>query len=434
MTRNASIIAVTSGKGGVGKTHISANLGILLAKQSRRTCIIDADHGLANLNLILGIPPINHPSNLFEPNCDLQKVMIHSDLGIDILPSASGISSLSENMEPCREQIQALINRLRTNYDVIIIDTAAGISDSVKHYLEVADHVLLTITSEPTSLTDAFGLIRKMKSVQPFYNIIINRVSNAASATSVYKRFASAVRKYIGAQVGAIGYISEDSFVAAAVLSQTPVVNYSPNCLATQCLKRISRTLSRKILEDVSSNQQAQIKHKPPAEIKSKKNKLKHEKQTPDHLNGLGTETWDKKELLKEQVIEALPASPTFIKNNVEVDPFETWLSQLNQYFNQEGGTEKTRQFRKRRLIDALGKLCDQDPKLLADLESLVVSSSVKNAESILEQTNLANRLARTRFVEEPVIEPSIKRRSLLNPGNRSQGVSKAFSIISKLK
>ena len=416
MIRNASIIAVTSGKGGVGKTHISANLGILLAKQSRRTCIIDADHGLANINLILGIPASRQPANLFESDFDLSSAMIHSDLGVDILPSVSGISQqstyLEANPEPSRDQIKSLLDRLKPLYDVIIVDTAAGINDSVKHYLELADHVLLVINSEPTSLTDAFGLIRKMKSVQPFYNVIINRVSAAAAATSVYKRFASAVRKYIGAQVGAIGYISEDSFVSAAVLSQTAVVNYSPNCLATQCLKRISRTLSRKIAEDVAINKVAKI----------------HQN------NNVAVQKPDREKPSIEQVIEAVPASPGFITNKDKIDPFHTWLSQLDNYFDQKTSTEKTLKYRKRKLVKSLEKFCDQDKEFLADLETLVVNSSVKSSGNILDQTNLANRLANTRFVEEPVVESGSVRQSLLGAQQQEPSVARHFSIISKHK
>ncbi|MCF6195032.1 MAG: AAA family ATPase [Kangiellaceae bacterium] len=427
MTRKASIIAVTSGKGGVGKTHISANLGILLAKQSRRTCIIDADHGLANINLILGIPASRQPVDLFDREFDLTTAMIHSDLGIDILPSASGISQqltnhegYHQNLEPNRDQISGLLERLRPMYDVIIIDTAAGISDTVKHYLELADHVLLTINSEPTSLTDAFGLIRKMKSVQPFYNVIINRVSNAAAATSVYKRFSSAVRKYIGAQVGAIGYISEDSFVSAAVLSQTAVVNYSPNCQATQCLKRISRTLSRKIAEDVASNKVSNMGIF--AKIDQNKN--------VSHL----ASSSEKEEQQVEQIIDAIPDSPGFIKAKDRVDPFHAWLSQLDNYFDKKTSTEKTLKYRKRKLVKALEQLCDGDKDFLADLETLVVNSSVKNSGNILDQTGLANRLANTRFVEEPVMEPANGRHSMLSSQGLEPSVARPFSIISKLK
>ena len=409
MTRSANIIAVTSGKGGVGKTHISANLGILLAKQGRRTCVIDADYGLANINLILGLPATNQPKNLFESDFDIESVMIKTEQGLDVLPSASGISQNSVASPPSKKQIEQLINQLKPHYDVILIDTSAGIDNTVKNYLSVSDHVLLVINSEPTSLTDGFGLIRKMKDVQPYYNVIINRVTNAAAATGIYKRFASAVRKYIGAQVGAIGYISEDSFMSAAVLSQTAVVSYSPNCLASQCLKRISRMLSRKIADE----QQQQ-------------------KTLPEKI----TETIIEEPLdVKTKVdIETsntikIPLSPSFIRTHADVDPFEAWVSQLSRFLDNKNSTNKTRTNRTKRLINEIEKVAEQDSELLAALEDIVVNISIKNSKSIMEQANIADRLAQTRFVEEP---------SLVDISNRHQqrnsGVARAFSIISKLK
>jgi len=418
MTRNASIIAVTSGKGGVGKTHISANLGVLFAKTGRRVCVIDADHGLANINLILGLPAVNQPRDLFEPNFDPTSCMIQSEHGIDVLPSASGISQSEVALPPSRIQISLLLKKLKPHYDVILIDTAAGIDEGVKNYLSLSDHALLIINSEPTSLTDAFGLVRRMKSVQPFYNVLINRVGNAATATGIYKRFAGAVRKYIGAQVGAIGYISEDSFMSAAVLSQTPVVSYSPSCLASQCLRRIVRTLCRKLVEEaennVSDDQKESVREKVAVE------------QVADAEGDLQSPEETSKET-EVTNIEEIPAIPKFIRAESEADTFESWLLQMGQFFERKTSTEKMREHRKRKLILKLEKICDQDPLFLADLESMVVRSSDKNSDSIIEQTSITERLAQTRFVEEPTIEENNRR------VNQS-GVSRAFSIISKLK
>jgi len=403
MTRNASIIAVTSGKGGVGKTHISANLGILLAKQGRRTCVIDADHGLANINLILGLPATNQPKNLFDPEFDIESVMIKTDQGLDVLPSASGISQNSEVSSPSQTQIEQLIKQLKPNYDVILIDTSAGIDNTVRNYLSVSDHVLLIINSEPTSLTDGFGLIRKMKDIQPYYNVIINRVTNAAAATGVYKRFAGAVRKYIGAQVGAIGYISEDSFMSAAVLSQKAVVSYSPSCLASQCLRRISRMLTRKLAEE-QQNQKMLVEQS-------------FEKMTNDPQDVELTNTVN------------IPKSPSFIQTDAEIEPFEDWVAQLSHFLEPKHSTDKTRANRTKRLVKELEKIAEQDDQLLAALEDIVVNSSIKNSKSIMEQANIADRLAKTRFIEEP---------SLVDISNhhrqRNSGVARAFSIISKLK
>ncbi len=446
MTRNARIIAVTSGKGGVGKTHISANLGVLFAKTGRRVCVIDADHGLANINLILGIGASNPPSGLFEPNFDPLSCMLQSEHGIDVLPSASGISEQQSELPPSQIQIGLLLKKLKPHYDVIIIDTAAGIDEGVRNYLSLADHALLVINSEPTSLTDAFGLIRRMKDVQPLYNVLINRVTNAASATTIYKRFAGAVRKYIGAQVTAIGYISEDSFMSAAVLSQTPVVSYSPSCLASQCLRRIVRTLGRTLLDaplqsasspssthsDVSSD--SSFGETSQAQSKSASEQILAE---DTESNAAEVESSQQSQPVSSQYsepqttevinVDPIPAIPKFIRNDTETETFDGWVNQINQFFDRKTSSEKIRLHRTKKLLSELEKLCDKDPKFLAELESVVVQSSERNSQAIAEQDSLADRLAQTRFVEEPTIEENNRR---VNQG----GVSRAFSIISKLK
>ncbi|MBV1908871.1 MAG: AAA family ATPase [Kangiellaceae bacterium] len=437
MTRNASIIAVTSGKGGVGKTHISANLGVLFAKTGRRVCVIDADHGLANINLILGLPASNQPRDLFEPNFDPLSCMIQTEHGMDVLPSCSGISRHGNVEPPSKVQISLMLKKLKPHYDIILVDTAAGIDEGVRNYLSLADHALLIINSEPTSLTDAFGLVRRMKEVQPFYNVVINRVSNAASATSIYKRFAGAVRKYIGAQVGAIGYISEDSFMSAAVLNQTAVVSYSPSCLASQCLRRIVRTIARKLADEAehSVEQTEGITNIP----ESKRTEFIHAEPAlkesvlhgaPKTESDVSTEQeqaeGSQREASEIIEIEDVPAIPKFIQSE-EIDTFDSWLPQMKQFFDRKTSTDRTREHRKCALMTTLGKICDTDPAFLADLEAMVVTSSDKNSDSIIEQAALADRLAKTRFVEEPTIEAN-------NNRLRVGGVSRAFSIISKLK
>jgi MinD-like ATPase involved in chromosome partitioning or flagellar assembly len=496
MTRHASVVAVTSGKGGVGKTHIAANLGIMLAKQGRRTCLIDADHGLANINLILGLVATQPPKNLFEPDCDLISVMINTDYGVDVLPSYSGISQTTIEGQPDQTQIFQLFERLKPHYDVIIVDTSAGIDRNVKNYLAAADHALLIINSEPTSLTDAFGLVRKMKNIQPFYNIIINRVSNAAAATAIYKRFAGAVRKYIGAQLGAIGYISEDSFVSAAVLSQTPVVSYSPSCLASQSIKRIARSLSKKIIEQYNNapnsaqqanqehlqtnsgetndreteigqteNEQPESNHSgstaESANTRQTYGELQHteaidesgtteplasetENQAPDTSEQLEQPSESNNEIAasnnsdilsesedmstSEPVAEeVIPSQPSFIQAGTENDPYESWLAQLSSFLLPKKATEKTRLSRKRQLIAELEMLCDEDPSLLPELESLVMKNSLKHSKSVMDQANITNRLANTRFVDEPSMSGSYSQAD-------TSVSKKVFSIISKLK
>ena len=203
MDRYATIFSIASGKGGVGKTQICANLAVSLAEMGKKVCIVDADYGLANINIVLGISA-NQSQNSYSVEEIHQQIyqysnplpfVIKTDLGIDLLPSISGLSVKSHSHKaPNESQISQMLNSMKAHYDVILIDTAAGIDIDVKNYISVADHTLVIINTEPTSLTDSFGLIRTMKNVSNSFEIIINRVSSAETATKTYRRFASAVK------------------------------------------------------------------------------------------------------------------------------------------------------------------------------------------------------------------------------------------------
>ena len=215
--RCASIISVTSGKGGVGKTQICANLAVSIAEMGNKVCIVDADHGLANINIVLGISAtqtstkqtdeaaFNQIYNLYDP----LPFVLQTNLGVDLLPAKSGLSS-NTLTQPSAIQIKNMLDSLSLSYDVILIDTAAGIDDKVKNYIAASDKTLVIINSEPTSLTDSFGLIRTMQDVSESFEIVVNRVSGANPASKIYKRFASAVKKYIGTVVP-----KKDNFYAA---------------------------------------------------------------------------------------------------------------------------------------------------------------------------------------------------------------------------
>jgi len=133
--------------------------------------------------------------------------MFKTEWGLDILPSASDISQQQPLLAPSNLQVRRLIEKLIYDYDVVLIDTVAGIDAIVQNYLDVADQALLVINSEPAFLTDGFGLVRNLRNVQTSYNIIINRIKDEKTANDIYKRFVAAVKKYIGVKVERLGYI-----------------------------------------------------------------------------------------------------------------------------------------------------------------------------------------------------------------------------------
>ncbi len=355
--RNTQIIAISSGKGGVGKSSICANLGILLADQGLNVCIVDADHGLANINIILGLPPAKVDFDIFTKPEDVLQAVQKSKFEVDILSSRSGVSretDPSQNNSPSVDnripeiaQLAVLFNELKKHYDVILIDTAAGINRAVKHYLAVADFVLLVLMPEPTSLTDGFGLVRAMKEVNNAFQVVTNRVSGAPQANNIYRRFSNAVKKFIGLDISLLGYINEDPYVPFAVLRQLPIVRHRPDCPATHSLNRLSQTIARNFSR-----------------------------------NRIQTKTVNAVEKTK-----TLPANPGFMKTSKEalITPFEKWLDQLPEFFSGFTDTRQERidrftQFRNK-LQDVVKKDADFEKGFMKFAEEVRKQKMIKDAE-----------------------------------------------------
>jgi flagellar biosynthesis protein FlhG len=350
MDRYATIFSISSGKGGVGKTQVCANLAVSLAEMGQKVCIVDADHGLANINIVLGIPA--HQSQSAYANEEIQHQLyqksnplpfvIRTNLGIDLLPSISGLNVHSNNLlSPNESQIEHMLEKLRVHYDAILIDTPAGIGANVKNYIAISDHTLVIVNTEPTSLTDSFGLVRTMQNVSNSFEVIINRVPSAVVATKVYRRFAGAVKKYIGCEVSALGYIREDTLVSAALLSQRVLLKYSPNCMASQSINR----LSIKLIEKIKS------KPKKQKEMLIKKPNISNDSKAPS-LNDVS------------------------FKGNPQI-VFDNWLEQIGQLMGSDALNSNEKDYRINQFISQLELICVKDQYFLNALESLVVSIGI---------------------------------------------------------
>ncbi|MFT6732881.1 MAG: flagellar biosynthesis protein FlhG [Polaribacter sp.] len=346
MDRYATIFSISSGKGGVGKTQVCANLAVSLAEMGQKVCIVDADHGLANINIVLGIPANQSQSafakeeiqNQLYQNANPLPFVIKTNLGVDLLPSISGLNVHSDNrLSPNESQIEQMLEKLRVHYDAILIDTPAGIGANVKNYIAISDHTLVIVNTKPTSLTDSFALIRTMQYVTNSFEVIINRVPSAAAATKVYKRFDGAVKKYIGGELSALGYIREDTLVSAALLSQRVLLKYSPNCLASQCINRLSIKLIEKI------------------------------KSTPRK---------PKKTVIKKTNIpnatEVISLNEVSFKGEPQII-FDNWLEQIGQLINSDDLNSYEKNYRVKHFISQLELICEKDQYFLNALESLVV-------------------------------------------------------------
>ena len=244
--KSAKIIAITSGKGGVGKTSLTVNTGIALARRGYKVCLFDADSNLANINIMLKVMPEHTLEHVLRGEKSISGIMIEK-LGVSLVPGAFGITDFDrlERMEKQR-MIHAL-NRLEKKFDYILVDTSAGIHENVLSFLEKAHHCLIVITPEPTSLTDAFSLVRvlKKRGNKKRLNVVVNSAPSELNARKTYKRFSMAVAKYIGSKVAYLGYIIKDRSLAEAICSQNPVVVEKPGAFSSKCFERLAFTLGR---------------------------------------------------------------------------------------------------------------------------------------------------------------------------------------------
>jgi MinD-like ATPase involved in chromosome partitioning or flagellar assembly len=219
------VIAVASGKGGVGKTSISVNLGISLARAGQRVLILDADTGLANVNILLGQVPQYTLEHVLFGAKNIEEVMLSGPHGLKVIPGANGISECVTLHPRQQMRLTRELARIESDFDYLILDTAAGIGDNTLDFAAAAHQTLVVITPEPTSLTDAFSLVKLLHRRRQLnqFQIVINMASSATQAREVFHRFSAAVEKYIGVMPHLLGFLLLDESLRNAVSLQHPV-------------------------------------------------------------------------------------------------------------------------------------------------------------------------------------------------------------------
>ena len=235
--RRAHVIAITGGKGGVGKTSVSANLAVSLALRGKRVCIFDADTGLANINILLGLQPRNTLQQFLDGGLSIEDLLVEGPRGVCIVPGASGVADYAD-LDRARQQ--ALVNgfsQLERQFDYLLIDTAAGIGKSVVEFVLPAEHAVLVVSPDPTSLTDSFALTRVLKrnGYGGRLHVVVNNSEGEDAARKVCQRFSQAVEKYLQASVEWLGHVASDRAVVSSIRLQHPVVLAQPEAPASRC-------------------------------------------------------------------------------------------------------------------------------------------------------------------------------------------------------
>jgi flagellar biosynthesis protein FlhG len=247
----ARVITVTSGKGGVGKTNISVNLALYLSARGYRTCLFDADLGLANINILLGIYPEYNLKDVLSNEKSMKDIMVRNCHGIDIIPGSSGVEMMAD-LE--YEQIDPMVKSFSQldDYDFLIFDTSAGISKNVISFCMASSEIILVVTPEPTSLTDAYALL-KVLSLNGFSDsamIIVNQCKNPQIAKIAYTKLRETVQKFLRVKIVPLGTIVSDPSVVEAVKKQKPFMSLYPSSNAARCIKNIAENLLKKDLEN----------------------------------------------------------------------------------------------------------------------------------------------------------------------------------------
>jgi len=242
----ARVYTVTSGKGGVGKTNIVLNLAIALTDAGRSVLIVDADLGLGNLDVLLGIQHTYTLGDILGQRCTMKEALVEGPQGVKILPAESGVEELTRLTTGQKIQIFSLFHSLYEEADTILIDTASGISSNVLFFSSFADRILMVATPEPTSITDAYATMKVLSRTQGEHDfqLLINRVESEQQAGEVYQTLAKAAEHFLEINPGYMGFISNDPNLPRAVSRQRPLLAFRPDSPACHNIRTLAGRLA----------------------------------------------------------------------------------------------------------------------------------------------------------------------------------------------
>ncbi|HUB24575.1 MAG TPA: MinD/ParA family protein [Tepidisphaeraceae bacterium] len=241
----ARVIAVTSGKGGVGKSNVSVNLAVQFASRGREVVLLDADLGLANADVLCNVDLPCNLAHVIARRKTLMEVMVRGPGGFGLIGGASGLARMADLTDYDRQRLVDALASLEDQTDLILIDTGAGISPNVLSFTRAADHVLVVTTPEPTAITDAYAVIKVIARERggKTISLLVNQARTEAEAKVVYDRIAAVARQFLQVQVLDAGHIPADAQVPAAVRKRVPFLLAAPECPASRSIGAIASRL-----------------------------------------------------------------------------------------------------------------------------------------------------------------------------------------------
>lgn len=244
--RRGLVLAVTSGKGGVGKTNLSINVAVALAGLGHRVALIDADFGLGNVDVMLGLAPTAHVGHILSGEKSLAEVLVEGPRGVSVLPAGSGLRPLTALSAPQRRRFSEALEQARASFDFLIIDTASGISDNVVATLELAAHVLLMTSLEPAALVDAYALAKVLWKASPQADIglVVNGARDGTEGRLAFRQLDLAAARFLDHHLQYLGFVPDDPFVRDAMLNQRAIVDHAPHAPASRCFRLLAARLA----------------------------------------------------------------------------------------------------------------------------------------------------------------------------------------------
>lgn len=246
-SKSVKVIAISAGKGGVGKTNVAVNLSISLAQLDNKILLMDADLGLANIDIMLGLRTKYNLSHVIQGKCHLNDIILTGPLGIKVIPAASGTDYMTQLTAAQHAGIIDSFNELTDHYDYMIIDTAAGISETVLSFTRSSQEVIVVVCNEPTSLTDSYALIKVMS--QRFewehFRILANMVHSAKEGRELYNRLYRVAEQFLDVRLDYLGALPFDERIHHAVRKQQPVTILYSDCKASKSFQQMAYAIER---------------------------------------------------------------------------------------------------------------------------------------------------------------------------------------------
>ncbi len=246
---HSRVMAITSGKGGVGKTNVVAGLAMSLANIGQRVVVLDADFGLANIDILLGLTPTHTLEHVLRGEKLLEEILLDGPNGIKVIPASSGIQEMTQLDAASELRLVQGLQRVSENQDWLLIDTAAGIHDSVLKLLMAAQEILLVTTPEPTSLVDAYAMVKVVHLRDPKKPIwlLVNNAQSETEAEETIEQLQAATLRFLGRELQVLGLIPADPFLLQAVRQQRGVVDVFPRSPAALAFRSIADLLKKKV-------------------------------------------------------------------------------------------------------------------------------------------------------------------------------------------